>query len=149
MSFRKLWLLFVFVFMAACENASETVVSIPNVDLTCESATDTTCNGAVDGNDAFVIMTRSGCGDSANFEPVAFGSVGLSCTASGCSGTVSSWQDTNNNSVNEIISGRMDVCSRIDIGANDATESTGDLSDESSVNIQSGQTITIDSWSEI
>ena len=127
----------------ACEQASNTVVSMPNVEINCQ---DTGCDNTLSGDTVFVIVTRSGCGDSASFDPVASGDATVTCSSSGCVGTVSSWTDKNGNDVTEIITGRHDVCGYIDAN-NDTSQNTGDMETEDEAFINSSTTIVLDSWS--
>ena len=146
---KYLLLLLSFQFLIACDQASDAVIGIPNVTLQCESQFNATCETTNNGNNAFVIMSRSGCDESmVDYEPIATGSVAMSCDAVGCSGTISSWSDSNSNTVTEIQAGPMDVCSRFDIGNNDAAESIGDLINEENYSIQSSSTITVGTWRE-
>lgn len=134
--------------LVGCENASDTVVNIPNVRVGCTNADSTDCdNTNANGATAYVQMTRSSC-SAANFDPVATGSVTMTCDASGCDGTVGSWinPDTNE-SVTEILTGSMDICTTVDLDNSGSSVVTGsDLEDETSQTINSSATITIDSW---
>jgi hypothetical protein len=147
---------FAFTFLSftlGCEQSSDTVVAIPNVRVGCTVSDSSATTGADSCSSSnthtmgvLVIMTRSGCGESARFDQVATGDTTLTCDASGCEATVTSWTDPNTNQpITEILSGRMDVCSELDISA-PAGKSTNDLINESSVVISTPTTLTIDSW---
>ncbi|MEM7645768.1 MAG: hypothetical protein AAF203_02560 [Pseudomonadota bacterium] len=141
-----LWLIFFVV--VACEQASDTVVSIPSVAVECSVSENTRCNGALDGSSVRVIMSRSGCGNMAEeFDSVASSISSLSCDSSGCSATLSSWSN-GNNSVTEVLTGRMDICGLFDLDSSTG-ESSGDIVHSSEQDIQSSETITADSWSDI
>lgn len=135
--------------LVACEKSSDTVVKIPNVRVGCTTSDDANCSSAnIHSVTAFVRMTRSGCGSSIGYDPVATGSVIMSCDGSGCDGTVNSWVNPETSSgVNEILTGVMDVCAQVDLNASSGLPDSGDLINESSTNITSESTITIDSWS--
>lgn len=134
--------------VAACEKASDTVVGVPEVSVECTAASNSNCNASIDGNDVRVIMSRSGCGDEAEFfNPVAVSDGTLTCNSLGCSATLSSWLDASQNSVSEVITGSMDICGLFDLD-NNSGESSGDLTDYRSENIQSNSAITLDNWSD-
>lgn len=137
--------------LAACEKASDTVISIPSVQVQCLTSDSANCNSGNPGISAVVIMSRSGCDDnSIDFESVATGSTTMTCDTGGCIGTISSWTNPDNqNSVTEILTGRMDLCSTIDINSSGGDPDTGDLVDDSSRSISSSATITVDTWEEI
>lgn len=146
--FKKLLFLSLVFSFGACEQASETVISIPSVAVGCTTSDDPLCSSTGAPLTAFVQMSRSGCGSSSGFEPIATGSVSLSCDVSGCDGLVSSWIDPDTSSpISEILTGRMDICSNVDLNKNTGDPDTGDLVNESSETINSSSTITIDSWS--
>ncbi len=131
---------------AACERASDTVVGVPNVTIDCNSTDHPQCSGSITPLGR-VIMTRSGC-ENADFEPIASGTVTLTCATSGCLGTVNDWVDTNGNDVNEIISGRMDLCGLIDFNS-DTQEDPGDYINTTSQDISSSATIILEVWEEV
>ncbi|MEM7646270.1 MAG: hypothetical protein AAF203_05125 [Pseudomonadota bacterium] len=142
-------LAFCFVIIG-CENASETAISVPNVQVGCTTGDSGDCDsGNVNTPTAFVVMTRSGCSESSiQFDPVATGSSTMSCDTDGCDVTISSWTNPGTSEpVTEILTGTMDVCSRVDLdGSGSSTPTTGDLVNDSSRSISSGATITVDSW---
>ncbi len=144
----KILSLSVLIGVAACENASETVINIPNVQVGCTTDDDANCSNLnVNPVTAFVRMSRSGCGSSINFEPIATGSVVMNCDAAGCDGIVSSWINPDTlETVSEILTGRMDVCSQVDINNSSGLPDAGDLVQEDSINISSSATITVDQW---
>ena len=130
-------------FMSACEKDSNTVVATPSVAIECDNASNSTCNTALNGTRVIVYLSRSSCEDPDNiFEPVTSGNTSLSCDASGCSATVSSW------GASEILTGSMEICSHIDVDNNFA-QNTGDLLNLSTRNITSSSTITIDTWTAL
>lgn len=142
--------LFALLTIAACEKASDTVVGIPNVRVGCTTTDDLDCSTANPSSvRAFVRMTRSGCGSSINFDPVATGSVVMNCDGSGCDGIVSSWTNPETaEPVTEILTGSMDVCAQVDINNSSGLPDTGDLINEDSRSIISSSTITVDSWTK-
>ncbi len=144
--FNKVFCLVILTALAACENASETVVGIPNVQVGCNTTDDPGCpaNGSPT---AFVRMSRSGCGDSINFEPIATGSVVMNCDSTGCDGVVTTWTNPEtSDSVNEILTGRMDICSQVDLNDSGGSPDTGDLINEESRSINSSVTLTVETW---
>lgn len=135
--------LIAFAFVA-CEQASDQVVSMPNVEIQCQ---ETGCNAGLSGDTVFVVVTKSGCAN-ADFEDVAGGDATVTCNTSGCIGTVSSWIDGNGSSVTEIITGSYDVCAYIDSTTPFTSQNDGEMMADESVNISSPSTIVLDSWSE-
>lgn len=141
------------LYLASCESSSQSVIAIPNVNIACSAATDgANCSSASPCNPnltSVVFMSRSGC-DSSNYEPIATGSTILSCDAQGCSGTVGAWTDpSTSESVTEILTGRMDICSNIDMDCSSGASNTGDLVNERATDLQSNTALTIDNWSEL
>ncbi len=149
---KSLCLLFIGV-LAACEKAPDTIVNIPDVRVGC-TVDDSTglgnpCSSAnINSITAFVRMSRSGCGDSLNFEPIATGSVTMNCDTAGCDGIVTDWTNPEtSDTVNEILTGRMDVCAQVDLDGSGGLPDTDDLINEDSQSISSSATITVDTWS--
>lgn len=140
--------LLILLVFAGCEDSSTTLVSIPNVNIECSSSLNSECDADLDGNDVVVIMSRSGCGDSVSYEPVASGSSNLECDGTGCTATVDTWFDDNSNSVTEVITGRMDVCSRITVAASNV-QSSADLVSEESEDINDSQSLLMSVWSSL
>ena len=137
--------------VSACENASNTVITIPSVRVGCTSSDSASCSSANPNPvTAFVRMTRSGC-ESLNFDPVATGSKVMSCDASGCEVTISTWTDPESfDSVTEIMSGTMDLCTQVDLDNSSGLPNTNDLVNEDSRNLSSSDTLTVDGpWEEI
>ncbi len=130
----------------ACEQASDTLVSVPNITIDCNSTDNPSCVSPASPTGR-VIMTRSGCANL-DFEPVASGTVTLTCGVSGCLGTVNSWRDTNGNPVSEILTGRMDLCGLVDFN-NNLQEDNGDLVNETSQSIQSEDGLILETWEEV
>ena len=152
MNYRYLifWSLSSLLLLSACEKSSTSAVSIPNVQLSCTTSDDPNCsssnpNGVVR---VFVRMTRSGCGTSIDFEPVATGDVAMNCDASGCDGVVTSWTDPETlGSVTEVITGDMDICSQVDLDNSSGLPNTGDLINQRAESIVDSSTIGVDTWS--
>ena len=137
--------------LVACERSADTVLAIPSVRVGCTSADSPGCqSGNTCGMTVLVQMTRSGCGESINYDPVATGTESMVCDASGCEATVSQWTDPSTNSRrSEILNGLMDICSTIDINCSVGDADSGDLVNEVSENIQSSSTILVDQWEEV
>lgn len=133
--------------LAACDQASDTLVDVPNVTVNCVPSTASICNAGINGKQVRVIMTRSGCANF-DFDPVASSTSSLACTSSGCEATLSSWVDANQNQVEQIITGNMNLCGLIDLDG-DFQEDSGELEHASEVNIQTDGVILIQSWSTI
>ncbi len=135
---------------AGCENASQTVIGIPNVRVGCTTTDAGICsNGNPNPVTAFVIMTRSGCSTSSiDFDPVATGSSTMTCDINGCDVTISSWTNPSTSEpVTEILTGTMDVCARVDLdNSGSSTPTTGDLVNDDSMTINDSSTILVDSW---
>lgn len=146
----KYFLMILLLVSTGCENASETVVNIPNVRVGCTTTDSANCfNGNPNPPTAFVVMTRSGCSESSiQFDPVATGSSAMSCDANGCDVTIAVWTNPGTSEpVTEILTGSMDVCARVDLdGSASSTPTAGDLVNDSSRLISSDNTITVDSW---
>ena len=136
--FKKLLqILFLVVLVAGCEQASSTLVNIPNVSIDCQlSAGDS----SVAANVALVLISKSGCEN--DFEIPAASTPGIVCSGSGCSGLASSWIDSTSYPVTEIITGSYDLCILIDSDNSGNTGyTTGDIVYEDSVFIDSSSTI--------
>ena len=138
---KLLWITVLLLLFSACEKASNTVVGMPNIAVDCREAG---CNTTLNEDTVFVIVTKSGCAN-ADFDPVASGSTNVSCTASGCTGSVSSWVDANGNSVSEIISGTHDICSYIDSISN-TKQDAGEMVSVESKLITSDSSFTVETW---
>ena len=92
----------------ACERASDALVDIPNVAVSCSVGTSSLCNPANDGTQVRVIMTRSGC-ENFSFEPIATATSNLFCNSSGCSVTLGVWVDANQNEVQQILTRKSEI----------------------------------------
>lgn len=150
MFLKKEWLGgLVLLFILGCEQSSDTVINIPNLQLECSLSDSGLCSsGNPQTVTGFVRLSRSGCGDSLSYDPVATGSVLMNCDAAGCDGVVSAWTDPETNmSVNEILTGRMDICSQVDLNNSSGLPDSGDLVNEDSQTITTDEAITVDSWS--
>lgn len=145
----KLICVLVFLFAMGCEQSSDTLVAIPQMNLECNSTDNPTCSTnsfTCTPRQGFVYLTRSGCGDDGNYSPVAGGSTFLTCDTQGCSGSVSTWTDQNSNPVTEIISGSISICAYIDTNCSSIDDSS-DLINYQDSFINSSISQTIDSWS--
>ncbi len=136
--------------LLACESSSQTLIAIPNVQVGCTTSDDANCSTSNPNSSvtAYVRMTRSGC-DSIDFDPVATGSVNMTCDSDGCEGVVSAWSNPDSSvtdPVTEILTGTMDVCAQVDLDDSGGLPNTGDLINEDSQNISGSTTITIDTW---
>jgi hypothetical protein len=152
--FQVLWCLGFVAVIAGCEQASEQVVRIPDVLIECSESTSDFCfsGGACGGSapQVLVQMSRSGCGESVNFDPVATGSTSLQCDSSGCSGRVSNWIDPETmDTRNEVITGRMDICALLSCNVVGSPQ-PGNLINYFDTNIQSSQSILVrdSNWRE-
>jgi hypothetical protein len=141
-----LYLIFIFT-IVSCEKSSQTLISIPAVRIECANSDSTVCSTINNGKLVRVVMTRSGCANQ-YYEPVATGSTYLTCISTGCSALISNWTDSNNNSVNEILTGSMDICGLIDLNDN-LNEDTGEVRHSSDSNIQSSAQILLTNWTDI
>ena len=126
----------------SCERESSVPVSVPIVDIDCQHAN---CNNTFNLKTAVVILTRSGCAN-ADFDPVASGSTTVTCTVNGCSGSIGSWADANNNSVTEILPGVHQICAVINQSGADYSKDPNDMVSESEENIFSSAAIRLDTW---
>lgn len=146
----KFQILIMFLIVTACEKSTDGgVVSTPRVAIDCDT---NNCKNASPGGScsgsivAIVQLTRSGCAD-ASYDPVATGSVNVTCTASGCRGLIENWTNANNQPITEIIGGMTDICGHIDLNC-DFNQDSGEPIEETSQKISSGLTITLDGWTD-
>ena len=128
---------------SSCESSKGQPVSIPSFLISCDISE---CNSSVSGQ-GFVFLMKSNCPDPGElaFEPTASGNTVLSCSSSGCSGTVSSWSDPNGSPISEILSGSYQVCSYVDSNGNLAEES-GEPEHESREVITDSTPIQLTTW---
>ncbi len=136
--------------VTACEKSSNTVVSMPNIRVGCSTGNSTNCSNAnpQPSLTGFVRLSRSGCGSSLQFDPVATGSVVLSCDVLGCDGTVSTWiNPSTSEPVTEIITGSIYICAQMDLDNSSGLPNSGDLINEELRRITGSELLTIDTWS--
>lgn len=141
---------FLFLFLlgflnVSCESAGTgTPVPIPDVQIDCDN---TKCTTVATGSYEVVVnVTLSGCAvDQIETIPVIVGTVNVTCiNGSGCTGTVSSWRDTNGATETEVTSRTYSVCGWIDFDGISG-KSVGDAFADESLLI-STSTITLTDW---
>ena len=134
---KSITLLLLVLIFVSCEKASNTVIAVPDAVIDCQESE---CNGALDGTRVVVFYTKSGC-SAREFDPSASGNTTLSCDSNGCTGTVSSWN------VTEMLTGFHDICANIDNVTENFDLDSGELVHESSRNIATDASISLESWS--
>jgi hypothetical protein len=119
-------------------------VDIPPVRIECDTVE---CMGAPGIHRVVVNFTLSGCAvDQIELYPVVVGDADVTCIGTGCTGTVSSWRDTNANSVTQIESRVYSVCAHINLD-NITGKSVNDEYAEENLLISSSSTLlTLSTW---
>lgn len=128
----------------SCESAGTgTPVPIPNVEIDCTTAK---CTSATGVYEVVINITGSGCAvDQIDLAAVITGTVNVLCNSSGCSGTVSSWRDSDTgNTTTEIISSTYSVCGWIDLDSTPGKSVNDAFADENLLVTTS--TITLTDW---
>lgn len=123
-------------------------VPVPSVRVEC---TTSRCKAAGGSISAFTVFTTSTC-TNPSFGEVASGSSTVSCSASGCTGIVTAFVDSSDQSVTSIRDGSYWVCVTIDLdrnysGTQQAGDAAGDLSTHLRVN--AATTVTVSAFTDL
>lgn len=128
-----------FIAVVGCESAgSGTPVNIPTVHISCTSDK---CKSATGTFDLYVNIAPYGCAVDQIGLSVADATGSVICNTSGCTGSVSSWED-NNSSITQIESRTYDICGWIDLNTSIFKDSLDAFSEETQLVTESAITLT-------
>ena len=139
-----IFLILLSVLTIRCESSGTgEPVDIPDVVIDCQNAKCIAENGSYD---VVINITSSGCADDQiPLAPVVAGTASITCiNGIGCSGTVTSWRDTNSNTTTTIPSSTYSICGWIDLDGL-STKNAGDAYAEES-RLVSTSAITLSDW---
>lgn len=129
--------------------AQATQVDLPTVTFTCSSATKCGDDSA-DGKTAYVTFIDS------NSNVAAAGAALVSCTSGTCTATISSFVDSNSNTVTQVDEGKYYVSAAVDVDADNTPGNNGDPVDTTyyigsgglTLDSNTGSSLTFNSWTD-